>query len=95
MVQSIEKVLMPTRARDSTIKLLVESLARVGCPTPVNADDGLIGCQLFAITAHAILPPDPPIGWVLWSSGFAWIISDDPSASSKLAEPSDKLTNEL
>ena len=62
---------------------------------PANPKFNRTAYYCLAMTAQAILPPDPPIGWLLWSSGFAWIISDEPSASSRFAFPSFKLTSEL
>ena len=52
----------------------------------------LAGCQaepsgnrcgyIFAMMPQAMRPPEPPMGWVMWSSGFSWMMTAEPSSSS-------------
>src|SRR3569623_2367378 len=39
------------------------------------------------ITAQATRAPAPPIGWLVWSSGSAWMTRAEPSASSRAGRP--------
>ncbi len=48
--------------------------------------DILAGAQIveahgYWITAQATRSPAPPMGWLVWSSGLAWITTAAPSAS--------------
>ena len=36
------------------------------------------------MTPQAMRPPAPPMGCVMWSSGLSWMMTEEPSSSSKV-----------
>ena len=48
---------------------------------------GEFGSVPFAMTPQPMRPPEPPIGWAMWSSGFSWMMTAEPSPSRSAGMP--------
>ena len=62
------------------------SRGRAPVDSRAGPSDNGCGC-IFEMMPQPMRPPAPPMGWLMWSSGFSWMMAAEPSSSRSAGMP--------